>query len=94
MAPHNPQSEVSTLASLHVSACTPNAVILEHVHQSPEWCHDIFGGPAYEVKGGYVGLPTKPGLGLALDEAEAAKHPYRPDLRPMWIWPDGSVADW
>ena len=94
VAPHNPQSEVSTLASLHDSACTPNAVILEHVHQSPEWRHDLFGGPAYEVKGGYVELPTRPGLGLALDEAEAAKHPYRPDLRPMWVWPDGSVADW
>jgi L-alanine-DL-glutamate epimerase-like enolase superfamily enzyme len=63
------------------------------VHQRPEWRYELFGGHAYEVKGSYVDLPTKPGLGLDLDEAVAAKHPYRPDLRTMWVWPDGSVAD-
>lgn len=92
VAPHNPQSEVSTLASIHLNACTPNAVILEHVHQQPPWRHDIFDG-GYVVKDGYVELPSKPGLGLELNEAEAAKHPYRPDLRTMWVWEDGSVAD-
>jgi galactonate dehydratase len=93
VAPHNPQSEVSTMASIHLNACTPNAVILEHVHQRPAWRYELFGGHAYEVKGSYVDLPTRPGLGLELDEAVAAKHPYRPDLRTMWVWPDGSVAD-
>lgn len=93
VAPHNPQSEVSTMASIHLNACTPNAVILEHVHQSPPWRYEIFEG-GYTVKDGYAELPTKPGLGLELNEAEAAKHPYRPDLRPMWVWEDGSVADW
>ena len=93
VAPHNPQSEISTMASIHLNACTPNAVILEHVHQNPPWRYDIFDG-GYQVTKGYVDLPTKPGLGLDLNEAEAAKHPYRPDLRPMWVWEDGSVADW
>lgn len=93
VAPHNPQGEVSTVASIHLNACTPNAVILEHIHQRPAWRYDIFGGQAYEVCKGFVDLPTKPGLGLELDEAEAAKHPYRADFRDMWVWEDGSVAD-
>lgn len=92
VAPHNPQSEISTMASIHLNACTPNAVILEHVHASPPWRYDIFDG-GYVVKNGYVDLPAKPGLGLELNEAEAAKHPYRADLRTMWVWEDGSVAD-
>ncbi|HVC33972.1 MAG TPA: enolase C-terminal domain-like protein, partial [Chloroflexota bacterium] len=81
-----------TMASIHLNACTPNAVILEHVHQSPPWRHDIFDG-GYTVQSGYVDLPTRPGLGLELNEAEAAKHPYCADLRTMWVWEDGGVAD-
>ena len=92
VAPHNPQAEVSTMASIHLNACTPNAVILEHVHQNPPWRYDIFDGE-YNVKNGYCDLPTKPGLGLDLNEAEAAKHPYHADFRSMWVWDDGSVAD-
>jgi L-alanine-DL-glutamate epimerase-like enolase superfamily enzyme len=34
MAPHNPQSYVSTLASLHVDASTPSAVIQESTLKS------------------------------------------------------------
>ena len=30
MAPHNPQSEVSTMASLHVDATTPACTIQEY----------------------------------------------------------------
>jgi galactonate dehydratase len=93
VAPHNPQSEVSTMASIHLNACTPNAVILEHVHQSPPWRYDLFGGPGYTVTSGFANLPTKPGLGLELNEDVAARHPYRADLREMWVWDDGSVAD-
>src|SRR5579883_3270809 len=92
VAPHNPQSEVSTMASIHLNACTPNAVILEHVHANPPWRYDLF-DTTYNVKDGYAELPTKPGLGLELNEAEAAKHPYRADFRNMWVWEDGSVAD-
>jgi galactonate dehydratase len=92
VAPHNPQSEVSTMASIHLNACTPNAVILEHVHANPPWRYDLF-DTTYNVKDGYAELPTKPGLGLELNEAETAKHPYRADFRNMWVWEDGSVAD-
>jgi galactonate dehydratase len=91
-APHNPQSWVSTLASLHVDACTPNCVIQEYI-QGPPWQAALFQAE-WKVENGYAALPTAPGLGLGFDEAEAARHPYNPDFRPEWRWEDGAVADW
>jgi galactonate dehydratase len=91
-APHNPQSWVSTMASLHVDACTPNCVIQEHI-QGPAWQADLF-RTELKIEAGFAGLPAAPGLGLGFDEAEAARHPYVPDFRPEWRWEDGSVADW
>jgi len=93
VAPHNPQSWVSTMASLHLDACTPNCVIQEYVHPGPDLQADIFqGGPV--IKDGYAQLPSGSGLGIDLNEDEAAKHPYVPVQRPHWVWQDGSVADW
>ena len=93
VAPHNPQSWVSTMASLHLDACTPNCVIQEYVYPGPALQADIFeGGPV--IVDGYAQLPSGPGLGIDLNEAEAAKHPYVPVHRPHWVWQDGSVADW
>lgn len=91
-APHNPQSWVSTLASLHVDACTPNCVIQEHI-QGPPWQAELFGTDLV-IEAGHAPLPAAPGLGLSFDEAETARHPYVPDFRPEWRWEDGSVADW
>jgi galactonate dehydratase len=91
-APHNPQSWVSTFASLHVDAATPNCVIQEHI-AGPAWQADLF-RTEWRVEDGYAALPDRPGLGLDFDEEEAARHPYTPDFRPEWRWEDGSVADW
>jgi galactonate dehydratase len=92
-APHNPQSYVSTMASLHVDACTINCVIQEFP-PGPEWQSELFiGGP--EITDGYASLPSGPGLGVRLNEEVAAAHPYDEALlRPQWRWEDGSVADW
>ena len=92
-APHNPQSYVSTMASLHVDACTTNCVIQEFI-EGPEWQRDLFiGGP--EITDGHASLPAGPGLGVRLNEEVAAAHPYDETLlRPRWRWEDGSVADW
>ena len=93
VAPHNPQSYVATMATLHVDACTTNCVIQE-VPVGPEWHRDLFiGGP--EITDGYASLPSGPGLGIRLNEEVAAAHPYEEALlRPRWRWEDGSVADW
>ena len=93
LAPHNPQSYVSTMASLHVDATTPNAAIQEYTHPRTPWVTELFEGGGPVVKAGYTELPSKPGLGLTLNEKVAAAHPYKPTNRPEYKFLDGSVAD-
>jgi galactonate dehydratase len=93
MAPHNPQSQVSTLASLHVDATTPNSAIQESTIDHEQWRTDLFEGNVISVKQGYADLPSKPGLGIKLNESVAAKHAYKPVNRSHYILGDGSIAD-
>jgi len=44
MAPHNPQSYVSTMASLHVDATTPSATIQESTLNRTPWVEELFDG--------------------------------------------------
>lgn len=93
-APHNPQSDVSTLASLHVDFSTPNFGIQEITHRGNEqYWKDLFygGGPTYEK--GYALPPDRPGLGINLDEKVAAQRPYQPHTRQQLRFPDGGIAD-
>lgn len=93
MAPHNPQSLVSTLASLHVDATTPACTIQEFTIKNDQWLLDLFQGAKVDHKNGFADLPSKPGLGCDLDEKVAAAHPYRPVKRPEYKFADGAVAD-
>jgi galactonate dehydratase len=93
LSPHNPQSEVSTMASLHVCMATANAVILEIGSGQTPFFKDMFFGGGVVFKDGFALPPERPGLGLDLDEAIAAKFPYRPKDWGAHEWPDGSVGD-
>ena len=93
MAPHNPQSMVSTLASIHVDATTPNSTIQEYSPGKPGWVRDLFNGAELKVVNGFVELPVRPGLGVELNEQVAAAHPYQPVNRGFPTFPDGGVAD-
>jgi galactonate dehydratase len=93
LAPHNPQSWVSTMASLHVDATTPNAVIQEYTLNRTPWVAELFDGLGPEIRKGYAALPSRPGLGVTLNETVAAAHPYKPANRPEYKFADGSVAD-
>jgi galactonate dehydratase len=93
MAPHNPQSEVSTLASLHVDATTPACTIQEYNPNPSPWITELFNGGAVQVKNGFAELPNRPGLGVELNEKVAAQHPYQPVNRPNYLFSDGGVAD-
>ena len=93
VSPHNPQSEVSTLASLHVCACTANCTLLEMGSgQDPFWS-DLFFGGLFRYERGYAFLPEKPGLGIDLDEKVAAKFPYQEKEFNSLRFPDGSISD-
>ena len=93
VSPHNPQSEVSTLASLHVCACTPNCPLLQNGSgQDPFW-QDLFYGGLFRYDRGYAELPEKPGLGIDIDEKVAAKYPYQEKDFRSHQFPDGSITD-
>ena len=94
LAPHNPQSEVSTLASLHVDFSTPNFAIQEITHRGNEqYWKDLFYGGGITYDKGFALPPDRPGLGVDLDEKVAAKRPYQPHTRQQLRFPDGSIAD-
>jgi galactonate dehydratase len=94
LAPHNPQSDVSTLASLHVDFSTPNFAIQEITHRGNEqYWKDLFLGGAIAYETGFALPPDRPGLGVGLDEAVAAKRPYQPHTRQQLRFPDGAIAD-
>ncbi|MBT5876159.1 MAG: mandelate racemase/muconate lactonizing enzyme family protein [Candidatus Latescibacteria bacterium] len=67
VSPHNPNNAVSTVASLHLMANIPNALVLEYVddEQDAPWRNDLLTDPPL-VDNGYLRLPEKPGLGTEL----------------------------
>ena len=67
--PHQTQPTVGTAASLHVVASLVNASRpQEYTGQNPR-LDDLFREPLV-FQGGYITVPTKPGLGLEIDEAK------------------------
>jgi galactonate dehydratase len=93
MAPHNPQSYVSTMASLHVDATTPASVIQESTLARQPWMNELFNSEGAKVVAGFAELPSQPGLGVYLNEKVAALHPYKPVSRPEYKSADGAVMD-
>lgn len=75
VAPHNPLGLLSTAASVHLAASTPNFVILEY-HGNKESAQSRFVDDPWRPVDGYMSLPERPGLGMELDlEAIAASPP-------------------
>jgi len=93
VACHNPQGPVSTAASLHVGFATPNYLIQEVVRADVPWRDDILTTPL-DVGRGSCDPPAAPGLGIDINEAEARKHPFQPEVKMAYFHKDGSVADW
>ncbi len=57
------------------------------------WIAELFDGLGPDVRAGYAELPTRPGLGITLNEKVAAAHPYKPAARGEVRLRDGSVTD-
>ncbi len=95
VAPHNPNGPVGTAASVHAAAVMPNFLILEYAQSAVrDVCQAAGESDCFKARNGRIELPTKPGLGIDLDEEYLAAHqttevtPYGPSFNP-----DGSVAD-
>ncbi len=80
LAPHCQASPLGTMASCHVMAAIPNALVIEwHWGHPPErmlqWKQYVKEGDIIEK--GYISPPDRPGIGLELNE-EAVKKSMRP----------------
>jgi galactonate dehydratase len=93
VACHNPQGPISTAASLQVGFAVPNYLIQEVVRLDVPWRNDILINPVI-TEGGIAHAPKAPGLGIDVNEKEAAKHPFKPEIVMTGFHKDGSVADW
>ncbi|MDH3693749.1 MAG: mandelate racemase/muconate lactonizing enzyme family protein [Gammaproteobacteria bacterium] len=75
IAPHLYCGPIEGAANIQISTCTPNFLILESIQTWSGFHSEILKDPI-QWQDGYVIPPTTPGLGVELDEAVAAKHPY------------------
>ncbi|THD81699.1 MAG: D-galactonate dehydratase family protein [Phenylobacterium sp.] len=85
-------SPVSMAAALHFGLSVPNFGIQEYMRHTAET--DAVFPHAYSFDDGYLHPGEAPGLGVDIDEALAAKHPYRRAYLPVNRLEDGSMHDW
>ena len=93
VAPHNPNGPIATAATIQFAAATPNWFIQEAITSDVPWRNEVVINPV-EAVNGYAEIPDRPGLGIDINEREAAKHPYKPEAMQRYFHADGSVADW
>jgi galactonate dehydratase len=93
VACHNPQGPVSTAASTQVGFAIPNYLIQEVVRNDVPWRNDVV-DEAISLEAGECRVPTRPGLGIEINEREASRYPFQPEVPMAYFHRDGSVADW
>ncbi len=75
IAPHLYCGPIAGAASIQLSTCSPNFLILEGIEQWGGFHADILKKPI-DWQDGYIIPPTGPGLGVELDEDIAIAYPY------------------
>ena len=90
IAPHNPLGPISLASGLQLAAAIPNFLCQEQVSLGDGYIKEPF-----KVENGYVRVPTKPGLGVELDD-KALEDKIGHDWRnaETYLEKDGSVVDW
>ncbi len=95
VAPHNPLGPIAGVAALHFAVSTPNHVIQEEMVGAVPWYFDVVDGPIRMVDG-FWQVPDAPGLGITVNEAECARHPFAPEVLHTQnaVLDDGTIVDW
>tara|TARA_Y100000590_G_C15628108_1_gene980136 strand:- start:83 stop:1261 length:1179 start_codon:yes stop_codon:yes gene_type:complete len=75
IAPHLYCGPIVGAANIQISTCSPNFLILESIKDWKNFYSEILKDPI-EWEKGYVIPPTKPGLGVELNEEVAKKYKY------------------
>ena len=95
VAPHNPLGPIAGVAALHFAISTPNHVIQEEMVGAVPWYFEVVRGPIRMVDG-FWQIPEAPGLGIEVDEAACARHPFAPEIFHTLgaVLDDGTIVDW
>ena len=95
MAPHNPLGPIAGAAALHFAVSATNFVSQEEMAGAVPWFDEVVQGPIVR-DGGWWQVPEKPGLGVEVDAAAAARHPFvqEPMLAASGRDADGLLLDW
>jgi mannonate dehydratase len=83
-------SPVGHAANLHLDLAVPNFGVQE-AHRFDDVCREVFPGTP-EIRDGMMWANDKPGLGIDLDEALAARYPY-PEHPLNGAWPPVRLRD-
>lgn len=76
IAPHLYCGPIEAAANIQLGTCSPNFLIQESIETWGGFYAEILKEPI-QWQDGYIIPPTKPGLGVELNEDVAAKHPYK-----------------
>lgn len=95
VAPHNPLGPIAGVAALHFAVSTPNHVIQEEMVGAVPWYFEVVQGPIRMIDG-FWQVPEAPGLGIEVDEAVCAIHPFAPEIvhSTNAVLEDGTIVDW
>lgn len=75
IAPHLYCGPIEAAANIQIDTCSPNFLIQEGIETFGGFHAEILKEPI-QWEDGYIIPPTKPGLGVELNEEVATKHPY------------------
>ena len=78
IAPHLYVGPVEAIADIQVDICSPNFLIQESIERFDGFHAEILKEPI-RWEEGYIIPPTKPGLGIELNEEVVNKHLYMGD---------------
>ena len=87
VAPHLYCGPVAGAAAIQLAACTPNFLIQESIRTWDGFHAEILEQPI-RWEDGYIVPPAAPGIGVTLNEAVAARHPYDGDALHLEMDPD------
>lgn len=101
VAPHAPYGPIALAATLQVDVCTPNVFIQEqslgiHYNKGFDLLDFVNNKEIFQFKDGFLDIPTKPGLGIEMNE-ELIEEISQEGLiwtNPSWKHYDGTIAEW
>ena len=95
VAPHNPLGPVANAAALHFALATPNFLIQEDMLTDVPWRWEVVRS-SLATRDGYWLPAEAPGLGVEVDEAAAARHPFEQEIvhSATVRAHDGAILDW